>query len=231
MKPKLVRADAIPMLMPDFTERFGDDNDKKLATELLHVSRETRILLGQLFLFVAMTRSKSFADACNKSRASEGSSIVVATLVRSIVVATAALFGEDKRVMSLPKALKSALSPDRSAFLRRLHTFHCHEGQFELSNRRLVKYRRSIARGKLKEAINALTHVRNTIIAHFDFDPQQAEGRTAIVHDLNHAVYAASVIVGEANFYVLNRRVDVIALRKLLRDDANGFVETLQKGF
>jgi hypothetical protein len=218
------------MLMPEFTEKFGTNDDKTLARELLLISRETRVLLGQFFLYTAMSRSKEFADACNASTAKEGAGIVVATLLRSMVVSTSALFDEDHRASSLRKVLNMALRKERSAFIQSLHADGGTEDVAATSAQRLVKYSRAIRKGKLREAIRALTGTRNTDIAHFDPQPN-SPGRRAIVRDLDHVISAASIIAGEANVFVLARRVEGPELRKILRKDAQGFVATLQKGF
>jgi HEPN superfamily AbiU2-like protein len=229
-RPEATTSNQISMELPKYTEDFGGVDDQKLARELLNVTREMRVLLGQFFLYTAMTRSRDFADACNKSRAKEGSGIVVASLMRSMVVSSAAMFGKDSREMSLPKILKAAIKHDRRSFIRGLHAHHGTEREAEVSFQRLTKYRKAIKRGKLHEAIIALTDARNASIAHFDTEPR-ATGRTAIVHDIDRVVAASSVIVGEANVFILNRRPDTAALRKILRNEANGFVRTLENGF
>jgi hypothetical protein len=163
-------------------------------------------------------------------RAEEGTNIVVASLMRSMVVTTAAIFRGDNRAISLPKVLNAALRLDRSGFLKTLHIRHGHTKEAEISRERLVKYHRSLKRGKIREAVDALAHVRNTFIAQFDLEPN-ADGRNAIVRDPDRIIRTASIVVGEANVFVLDRRVHGGELRKILRSDANGFVETLRKGF
>jgi len=230
MSSELVRADKISMLMPKFTEKFGTDKDISLARELLLITRETRVLLGQLFLLRAMSRSKQFADACNRSAAKAGAGIVVSTLMRTLVVSTAALFDEDRRAIDVRRFLKSTLRNDRLEFLRQLHAFHGTSEQAATSAQRLIKYNRTIRRGKVSEAINALARTRNTNIAHFDMQPD-ITGRTAIVRDIDHVISATAIVVGEANLLVLNRKVHGPELRKILRKDASGFVDTLRRGF
>jgi hypothetical protein len=44
-------------------------------------------------------------------------------------------------------------------------------------------------------------------------------------------ISAASIIVGEANVFVLGRRVDVAGLRIILREEAGGLVSTITRGF
>jgi hypothetical protein len=120
--------------------------------------------------------------------------------------------------------------PDRSAFLNRFHA-HCGvESAAQISFSLLVKYGRTLKRGKLRDAIQALIGIRNTFIAHFDMQPD-SRSRKAIIHDLDHVISAASIVVGEANVYVLGRRINTDELRKLLRKDASGFVAALQRGF
>jgi hypothetical protein len=46
VKRVTVTFDELPMLMPPFTDQFGESEDKALAFELLRLSREIRVLLG-----------------------------------------------------------------------------------------------------------------------------------------------------------------------------------------
>jgi hypothetical protein len=94
VKRVTVTHDELPMLMPPFTDQFGTSEDKTLASELLRLTREIRVLLGQFFLYVAMSRSKEFGKACNTSEAREGRGIVLGSLLRSMIVSSAALFDE-----------------------------------------------------------------------------------------------------------------------------------------
>lgn len=230
VKRVTVTHDELPMLMPPFTDQFGATEDKALASDLLRLTREIRVLLGQLFLYVAMSRSREFGKACNASEAREGRGIVLGSLLRSMVVSSAALFDEDPRTSNIPKVLKSALRPARSAFLGRFHAHYDVIPEAKASQDRLVKYGRRLRGGGLRDAIQAMIGVRNTFVAHFDMQPNPRH-RKALIRDLDHVISAASVVIGEANIYVLGRKIDTEALRKILRKDANGFVETLKRGF
>jgi hypothetical protein len=132
------------MAVPPFIDQHGAEEDKLLARELLKVSRECRVLLGQFFLYTAMTRSKEFAKTCNASDAREGAAIVVGSLMRTMVVTIAALFDEDKRTSNIPKILRAASSPARSEFLRKFHKHYDFETESNKSRRTLVKYGRAI---------------------------------------------------------------------------------------
>ena len=84
----------------------------------------------------------------------------------------------------------------------------------------------------MSDAIKRLKHVRNTFVAHLDAAPVSLpDEQRAIVHDFDYVISAASVIVGEANVFLLGRRVDIPDLRRILRDEAGGLVATLIKGF
>lgn len=72
--------------------------------------------------------------------------------------------------------------------------------------------------------------VRNMFVAHFDMEPD-AQNKRAVIRDLGHVISAAAIVVAEANVYVLGRRVDTRELRRILRKEAGGFVETLKRGF
>jgi hypothetical protein len=105
------------MTVPPFIDQHGSMEDRRVAVETLRISREIRVLLGQFFLYVAMTRSREFTDACKVSNAKEGVAIVVGSLMRTMVVAVAALFDDDPRTSNIPKILRNALSPERSSFI------------------------------------------------------------------------------------------------------------------
>jgi hypothetical protein len=218
--------------VPPFTNQYGSDDDKRLADEALRISIAIRVLLGQFFLYTALTRSKDFARACDASEAKAGVSIVVASLMRTMVVGIAALFDDDPKTNNLPKMLKTALRHDRSEFLNRFHRHYDNEEAAAASRMKLIKYSRAVRKGTLSDAIKRLKHVRNTFVAHFDAAPVSlADGQRAIVHDFDHVISAASVIVGEANVFVLGRRVNIPDLRRILREEAGGLIATLIRGF
>jgi hypothetical protein len=219
-------------IVPPFINQYGSDDDKRLADEALRISIAIRVLLGQFFLYTALTRSKDFARACDASEAKAGVSIVVASLMRTMVVGIAALFDDDPGTNNLPKMLKTALRQDRSEFLNRFHRHYDNEETAAVSRIKLIKYSRAVRKGNLSGAIKRLKHVRNTFVAHLDAAPVNlADSQRAIVHDFDYVISAASVIVGEANVFVLGRRVNVPDLRRILREEAGGLVATLVRGF
>ena|ERR1700686_2174490 len=230
VKPVSVTYGEIPMLVPPFADQFGTLEDKILASELLRLTRELRVLLSQLSLYIAMSRSQEFGAACNNTDAKEGRAIILGSLLRSMVVSTAAVFDEDPRTSNLPKIIRTALSPERSGFLDKFHRHYGVTPTADASRSLLVNYGRKLRRGSLRDAVLALIGVRNTFVAHFDMQPNP-RSRYALIRDLDHVISAASVVIGEANVYVLGRRIDTGELRKILRKEANGFVETLKRGF
>lgn len=230
MKPTTVTYDDIPMSLPPYVDQFGGSEDKAVASEMLRLTREARVLLGQFFLYVAMSRSSEFGAACNASEAKAGRRIILSSLLKSMVVSSAALFDEDPRTSNIPKLLRVALSPDRSVLLNRFHENYGVTSAAQASSRLLVKYGRMLKRGKLRDAIQAIVGVRNASIAHFD-SQANSKGRTALVRDLDHVISAASIVIGEANVYVLGRRIASGELRRILHKEANGFVDTLRRGF
>jgi hypothetical protein len=177
-----------------------------------------------------MSRSKEFGAACNASDAREGRGIILSSLLRSMVVSGAALFDDDPRTSNIPKVVRTALTPVRSTFLNKFHAHYSVVSEAQESLNRLVKYGRMLKRGNLRDAIQALIGVRNSFVAHFDMQPNP-KYRKALIRDLDHVIAAASIVIGEANVYVLGRRIDTEELRKILRKDANGFVKTLKQGF
>ena len=219
----------LPMELPSFTYDHGSDHDKALAFDLLRITREMRVLLGQFFLYTSMSRSPEFGAACNKSDAREGRGIILGSLLRSMVVSSAALFDEDRRTCNIPKLLRTALSPERSAFLTKFHNYCGTTEAAQASRQLLVEYGRRLRRGQLRDAIQALVDVRNTFVAHFDMQPER-KGRKAIIQDIDHVIAAASIVVGEANVFILRRRINSKELRNILRKEALGFVRTVERG-
>jgi hypothetical protein len=218
--------------VPPFINQHGSDDDKRLADEALRISIAIRVLLGQFFLYKALTRSKDFARACDASEAKAGVAIVVGSLMRTMVVGIAALFDDDHGTNNIPKMLKMALAQERSEFLNRFHRHYGQEGTAVASRIKLIKYGRAVRKGGLNAAIKRLKHVRNTFVAHLAVAPANLpDGQRAIVHDFDHIIAAASIIVGEANVFVLGRRVNIPDLRRILREEAGGLVATLIRGF
>ena len=82
VKPVSVTYDQIPMLVPPFTDQFGTLEDKILASELLRLTKELRVLLSQLSLYIAMSRSQEFGAACSATDAKEGRAIILGSLLR-----------------------------------------------------------------------------------------------------------------------------------------------------
>ena len=82
VKPVSVTYDQVPMLVPPFTDQFGTLDDKILASELLRLTKELRVLLSQLSLYIAMSRSQEFGAACSATDAKEGRAIILGSLLR-----------------------------------------------------------------------------------------------------------------------------------------------------
>jgi hypothetical protein len=122
------------------------------------------------------------------------------------------------------------MTPARSTFLKQFHKHYDVVEAASASSTRLVKYGRMLKRGRLREAIRAVIDVRNNYIAHFDLNPKPRGRRRAIIRDLDVVISSASIVFGEAKFYIGGRRVDADDLKRLLRREADGFVTTLQNG-
>lgn len=221
----------ISMLVPPFIEQHTNKETVALAKELLRVTREVRVLAGQFYLYVALTRSSSFTKAIAGSVGQDGANIVVGSLMRTMVVSIAALFDKDERTSNLPKLLNKALKPGLAAQLRRFHEHYGVSTEAEASRLRLIKYQRRLRSGWIRQAADRLTHVRQTHVAHFDADPPlRTDAEKAIVRDLDRVVVGIGVIVAEANVFVLERRVDFPGMRKVLRQQAGDFCNLLIAG-
>jgi hypothetical protein len=96
-----------------------------------------------------------------------------------------------------------------------------------------MKHLETDQQDRINEVINTkLDPAENTFIAHIEFSPAAlGEGERAIVRDFDHVISATSIIVGEANVFVLGRKIDIAGLRKILRCEANGLVSALARGF
>src|SRR5260370_1245375 len=133
-----VSATEFMMLVPPYIEQHGSNEDKALAKEILRITKEIRVFLGQFFLFTPITRSKEFANTCNMSDAKEGAAIVVGSLMRAMVVTIAALFDDDARTSNIPKMVRTALNPVRCEFSFMFHKHYGVEAAAQTSRERLV---------------------------------------------------------------------------------------------
>ncbi len=221
----------ISMLVPPFIEQHTNNETVALAKELLRVTREVRVLAGQFYLYVALTRSSSFTKAIAGSVGQDGANIVVGSLLRTMVISIAALFDQDKRTNNLPKLLNKARKPGLAAQLKRFHEHYDVSTEAEASRLRLIRYQRKLQSGWIRQAADRLIHVRQTHVAHFDAEPPpKTDAEKAIVRDLDRIVVGIGVIVAGANVLVLRRRVDFPGVRKMLRQQAGNFCNLLIVG-
>jgi hypothetical protein len=182
-------------------------------------------------LYVTLTRTRDLARALIGTAAADGANIVIGSLMRTMVVSIGAMFDEDQRTSNLPKVVKRALSP---AFRTSFEKFHAHYGvsaMAEASRIRLIKYQRHLKSVPIREAAQRLIRVRMSNVAHFDADPSPltAEDR-AVIRDFDRVVAAAAIVTGEANVFMAGRTVDHLELRKLMRQQAEGFASALKSG-
>jgi hypothetical protein len=219
------------MLLPPFIDQHGDPAVRALVGETLRITKEVRTILGQFYLYMALTRNRSLSMALDVRSAADGAHIVVGSLMRTLVVSTAALFDDDPKTSNLPKIIRGGLTPDVTEFLHEFHAHYDASIMAEASRTRLVGYGRKLNRGPLRPAIERIKRVRMTIVAHFDANPEPVpDQRKAIVRDYDYVIAAAAIMTGEANRWMIGRTVNFSELRKILRDEANGFCNTLELG-
>jgi hypothetical protein len=217
--------------IPPYIERHCEDHTKELARELLRITRETQVLLGQLQLYFALSRSQTFADAVSETPAAAGTRIVVGSLMRTMVTSSAALFDRNGKTSNVPKLLKTALGPKCQDDLEAFHRHYEASEEMGASRARLERYRRKLKRGELVKAVERIRYVRDTQIAHFDANPSPIDpDNRADVRKLDHVIIGASIIVGEANRWVFGRTVDKDDLKRILREQAKGMTDAIRRG-
>jgi hypothetical protein len=218
----------ILMSVPPYIEQHTNEDTIALVKELLRLTREIRVLLGQFYLYVAMTRSPRLAQGLNETAAAAGARIVIGSLMRTMTISLAAIFDEDPRTSNCRRSSGWALSPAHSKFFRKFHAHYGVSTQAETSYARLVKYQRQLKAGPIRQAIQRLMNIRKSYIAHFDADPAVLSAADrAIVRDIDRVIAVAAIIVGEANFLIAGRSIDRTDLRTILRHDAEGFCNAL----
>jgi hypothetical protein len=221
----------IPMIVPPYVEKHGRPHTITLANETLRMSKEVRVILGQFYLYIAIARDRSLREAIAKAKADQGLAITEGALLRMLVIGIAAIFDKDEKTSGLQKLVRNSL---KSAAVDDLNAFHAHCG-FEDRARRvkeqLIRIQRRLKSGAFSRAIKNLTTVRNTVVAHFDAnpDPVSPEGR-ALLKDVDRAMAIASSLVIASNFWVLGRMVDVAGARALMRADAAQLTGLLRRG-
>ena len=137
---------AIPMLVPPYIEQHTDETIA-LAKELLRITKEIRVLAGQYHLYLALTRSSTFAKSITESGAADGVNIVVGSLLRTMVVSIVRIFDRNERTSNLPKIIKKALQPKVVSHLQRFHEHYGVSAKAEISRARLTKYQRKLKSG------------------------------------------------------------------------------------
>nr|AGO88457.1 protein of unassigned function [Methylobacterium oryzae CBMB20] len=219
------------MAVPTYMLLNGSERDQELAREILRLTRELRVVLGQFAMYRSLTSDREFGEACDNSSAVDVLRVLVGALLRTIVVSITAIFDTDPQTSNIKKIIKQAIDKRGLEFLGKMHASKGNTPAFERSLGRLTDYRRRLNKGELHQTIARLMHVRNTVVAHFDANPMAAPGgRRAVVSDVRNAVAAATIIVGEANVLILGRAVAFPPLRELLREEAGGLKSTLMRG-
>jgi hypothetical protein len=219
------------MIIPPYVEKHGRPETITLAKETLRVAKEVRVILGQFYLYIAIARDRSLREAITRAKADQGLAITEGALLRMLVIGTAAIFDKDEKTSGLQKLVRNSL---KSAAVDDLIAFHAHydfKDQAMQVKEKLVRIQRRLRSSAFSRAIKNLTTVRNTVVAHFDAnpDPVSPEGR-ALLKDVDRAMAIASSLVIATNFWVLGRIVDVAGARALMRADAAQLTGLLKRG-
>ena len=218
----------ISMLVPPYIDQHTTLKTKTSVQEMLRVTREVRTILGQFYIYSALTRTPSLSKAVSASAASDGVRVIIGSLMRTLIVSTAALFDDNPKTSNLPKLIKSSLTTDSQ---KAFNDFHAHNGSSSIGMEacnRLVNYRRKMSRSPLRQAVDRIKLVRNRVVAHFESEPDPVTNdMKATVRDYDYVIAAAAIITGESNIWMIGRKVNVPELRQILRNEARGFCDVL----
>lgn len=226
-----VTRDQLSMLVPPYIDQLGTPAIKVSVQEMLRITKEVRTILGQFYLYVALTRDRPLSKALAEDPASDGARILVGALMRTLIVSVAGLFDDDPQTSNLPKLIRAGLTPEATEFFGKFHARYEASALGEVSRKRLIGYQRAMGRAPLRPAIERIKRVRKTIVAHFDANPEPVpDEKKAIVRDYDRVIASAAIITGEANRWMIGRTVNSPDLRKILRAEARGFCELLKKG-
>jgi hypothetical protein len=75
-----VTREEIPMLVPPYIDQHAPAHIKVTVQEMLRITKEVRIILGQFYLYLALTRNRPLSKIVVKSSAAEGARIVIGSL-------------------------------------------------------------------------------------------------------------------------------------------------------
>jgi hypothetical protein len=92
-----VTRDQLSMLAPPYIDQIGSPAIKGSVQEMLRITKEVRTILGQFYLYMALTRDRPLSKALAEDRASDGAHILVGALMRTLIVSTAGLFDDDQQ--------------------------------------------------------------------------------------------------------------------------------------
>ena len=112
------------MLVPPYIDQHAPAHIKLTVQEMLRTTKEVRIILGQFYLYLALTRDRPLSKVFVKSPAADGARIVIGSLMRTLVVSVAGLFDDDPQTSNLPKLVRAGLTPEAAAFFSAFHTHY-----------------------------------------------------------------------------------------------------------
>ncbi len=97
------------MAVPTYMLLNGSERDQELAREILRLTRELRVVLGQFAMYRSLTSDREFGEACDNSSAVDVLRVLVGALLRTIVVSITAIFDTDPQTSNIKKIIKQAI--------------------------------------------------------------------------------------------------------------------------
>jgi hypothetical protein len=121
------------MAVPAYTLLNGSERDKELAREILRLTRELRVVLGQFAMYRSLTSDREFGEACDRSSATNGLRVLIGALLRTIVISITAIFDVDPQTSNIKKITKQTIDKRGLEFLDKMHASKGNTPAFERS--------------------------------------------------------------------------------------------------
>lgn len=200
------------------------------AIRTLHAATRRAITCVQsLELYRALTRlQEQHGDELGEALTGSIEALTVVTL-RDLTVAITGLHDDDAKAINVRKVIGEVCKPAHRPALERFHAVRDPAYDLGAALAALTLKARRLKKPSVRKALVRVKDVRDKMVAHYDMNPDFANGH-ATIRDIGLALAATGSALYECNLVALARPYDVRRIRATGRDEARVLVETLLAG-
>jgi len=199
---------------------------RRIAIALDLASHELTRLLGLYELYQALS-APQFLDSMSGSTALAGISTMRMSLIRNALTITVALFDEDQRSVHLRRIATTITDRRHYASIEAAHVRSGVEYEMDHNLERLEVKCRSMKKGRFPIAFGKLEKVRNTMLAHYDFENQPD---MPFMRDLQYCMVTALRVADLSNRILLMRSFTLLWMRDQVRKQACALRDAISLG-